>query len=103
MALTISDAAMNETPQSNPSGSLVGRLSRSGVGRVSGAVSRLFGGMSKIQATGRFLRKQLWAWPILAAVLFGGAGLLVHRSVEKAMRDQRVTDLTVMVEASAKA
>lgn len=80
-----------------------GGLSRSAVGRVSGAVSRLFGGLSTVQATGRFLRQQLWAWPIIAAVLFGGAGLWVHQAVENAMRDQRIADLNGMADASAKA
>jgi hypothetical protein len=77
-------------------------LSRSAVGRVSGAVSRIFG-VSTVQVTGRFLRRQLWAWPIIAAVICGGAGWMVHRSVENAMRDQRVNDLNAMVDASAKA
>jgi hypothetical protein len=78
----------------------VGRLSHSAVGRVSGAVSRLFGSASKVQATGRFLRRQLWAWPIVAALLFGGAGWWVHHAVENAMRQQRATDLNTMVDAS---
>ena len=49
-----------------------------------------------------FLRRQLWAWPIVAAILFGGAGFFVHRSVDNAMRDQRAIDLNTMVDASAK-
>ena len=92
---------MNEIPQSSQSRSSVGRLSHSAVGRVSGAISRFFGSMSKVQATGRFLRKQLWAWPIIAALVFGGAGWLVYHTVENAMREQRATDLNVMVDASA--
>src|SRR5947209_3868899 len=94
---------MSEAPQSTESRSSVGRMSRSAVGRVSGAVSRLFGGASAIQASGRFLRRQLWAWPIIAAVLFGGAGWWVHQSIEHAMREQRATDLNAMVEASVTA
>src|SRR5262249_18365560 len=61
---------------------------------------RMLGRSTRIQATGRFLRQQLWAWPIIAAVLFGGAGWWVHYSVENAMRQQRATDLNVMVDAS---
>jgi hypothetical protein len=94
---------MNESPQASQSRSSIGRMSRSSVGRVSGAVSRFFGGASTIQATGRFLRRQLWAWPIVAAILFGGAGWWVHHSVENAMRDQRAIDLNAMVDASASA
>src|SRR5262249_31093501 len=72
-------------------------------GRASGAFSRLFARSSTLQATTRFFRRQLWAWPIIAALLFGGAGWWVHHSVENAMRDQRAIDLNAMVDASAKA
>ena len=89
--------------QPNPGRSSVGRMSRSAVGRASGLVSRLFSGSSRIQATGRFLRRELWAWPIIAAVVFGGAGWWVHQSVEGAMREQRATDLNAMVDASVAA
>ncbi len=77
--------------------------SRSTVGRVTGAMSRWLGGVSTIQSTGRLLRRQVWAWPIVAALVFGGIGWWVHRVVESAMRDQRATDLNVMVDASATA
>jgi hypothetical protein len=70
---------------------------------MSGALSRRFVSSTSLQATGRFLRRQLWAWPIIAAVLLGGAGWWVHHSVESAMRQQRVTDLDTMVEASVTA
>jgi hypothetical protein len=56
-----------------------------------------------MQATARFLRRQLWAWPIIAAILLGVVGWWVDRSVEAAMREQRATDLNVMVDASVKA
>src|SRR5438094_264157 len=79
------------------------RLSRSAVGRASGAVSRLVGGISTMQATGRFLRRQLWAWPIIAALLFGAAGWWVYEAVEGVMREQRITDLNTVVSASADA
>jgi eukaryotic-like serine/threonine-protein kinase len=94
---------MSELLDPKQTDAAAGLLSRSSIGRVSGAVSRFMGGATRIQATGRFLRRQLWAWPIVAAVLFGGAGYFVHRSVENAMRDQRAIDLNAMVEASAKA
>lgn len=78
-------------------------MSRSSVGRVTDASSRLFGRGPTVQATGRFLRRQLWAWPVIAAVVFGGAGWWVHLSVEQAMRNQRAADLNAMVDASSKA
>src|SRR4051794_8555064 len=94
---------MSRAPQPSQSRSSVRRLSRSSIGRVSGAMSRLFGGASTVQATGRFLRRQLWAWPIIAAVVFGGIGWWVHRSVDNAMREQRLIDLNAVADASATA
>lgn len=94
---------MNERARLDGSLSSVSRMSRSAVGRVSGAVSRLFGSSTRIQATGRFLRQQVWAWPIIAAILFGGTGWYVNRLVEDAMREQRATDLNAMVDASVSA
>lgn len=94
---------MDDTSKSSHSISFVSRLSRSSVGRVSGAMSRWIGGVSTIQASGRFLRRQLWAWPIIAAIVLGGAGWWVSQSVETAMRDQRAIDLNAMVDASAQA
>lgn len=85
------------------SGTSTHHLSRTEVGRFSGAVSRVWGGVSSVQATGQFLRRQLWAWPIIAAVVFGGSGWLVNQSVEEAMRQQRAGDLNVMVDASVSA
>jgi hypothetical protein len=73
------------------------------VGRVTGALSRLFVSASKLQATGRFLQRQLWAWPIIAAVILGAAGWWVNHSVENAMHAQRATDLNVMADASVTA
>ena len=80
-----------------------GQFSRSAVGRVTGMASRLFASASSLQATGRFFRRQLWAWPMIAAVLFGGSGWWVHQSVENAMREQRAADLNVMADASVSA
>ncbi|MFL5327573.1 MAG: serine/threonine protein kinase [Gemmataceae bacterium] len=78
-------------------------MSRSAVGRATARVSRYIGNASRIQATGRFLRKQLWAWPIIAAVVFGGTGWWVHHTVEEAMRQQRITDLNAVANATVTA
>jgi eukaryotic-like serine/threonine-protein kinase len=86
---------MNEQNPASPS--------RSAVGRVSGTMSRWFGGVLSVQSTGRFLRRQIWLWPMLAAVVFGAVGFGVHFAVESAMREQRTTDLNVMVDASVTA
>ena len=84
-------------------GSVSTSRSRSAVGRASGTISRWLGRSSSLQATGRFLRRQLWAWPIIAAVLLGGAGWWVNHSIEDAMRRQRAADLNAMVDASVTA
>jgi hypothetical protein len=57
-------------------------------------------GSVTVQTVGRFLRRRLWAWPIIAAVLCSGVGWWVNRSVEEAMRRQRAADLDTIVEAS---
>jgi len=80
-----------------------GRLSRSAVGRATGRLSRRLGGATTVKAAGKFLRRQLWAWPLIAAVILGTAGLLVHRSVERAMRDQREAELTTIRDADVAA
>src|SRR5262249_18835849 len=62
-------------------------------------VPHLAGRVTVAHATGQFLSRQLWVWPIIAAVLFGGTGWWVHQSVENAMREQRAADLNAMVDA----
>jgi len=91
---------MNDTSRSDQSRSHIGRMSRSVVGHMTGKFSRLIGGSATIHATGRFLRRQLWAWPIIAAILFGGVGWWVNQSVENAMRRQRAEELNTILEAS---
>ena len=94
---------MTDDLRTDHAGSSSGPISRLAIGRVSGAESRRLASSFGLQATGRFLRRQLWAWPIIAAVLLGGAGWWVHHSVESAMRQQRATDLNTMVDASVTA
>lgn len=52
---------------------------------------------------GTLLRRQLWVWPILAALLLGAVGWWVHRSVEAAMRDELAGQLTTIVNADVEA
>jgi eukaryotic-like serine/threonine-protein kinase len=95
---------MTDAPRSNLSRSAVGgRLSRSAVGRVTGRLTRRLTSSTRFRAAGRFLRHQLWAWPLIAAVILGTAGLLVHRSVERAMRAQREAELTTIRNADVEA
>jgi hypothetical protein len=48
-------------------------------------------------------RKQLWVWPILAALLLGVIGRWISRSVESAMREKRVAELTTVLNADVAA
>ena len=91
-------------------------LSRSGVGlsrlsslswsvvcRLTLRSTSVFGSISRLQATGRFLRRHLWAWPVIAAFVFGVAGWSVQRAVDGAMREQRAAELTTILNADVKA
>ena len=49
------------------------------------------------------LRKQLWIWPILAALLLGIIGRWISRSVETAMRQRRAAELTTVLNADVAA
>jgi eukaryotic-like serine/threonine-protein kinase len=88
-----------ETPseQIRSSNSLI---SQSAVGRATKRFSRVLGGSPTLLAASRFLSQQLWAWPLISILLFGGTGWWVNESLEKALREQRVADLTAMVDAS---
>jgi eukaryotic-like serine/threonine-protein kinase len=74
--------------------------SRSRVGRLTHRLSHRLGTSSGARAAGRFLRRQVWVWPILAAVILAGVGWAVHDAVEGMMREQRTTDLNVIADAS---
>jgi serine/threonine protein kinase len=94
---------MEDNHQLHPSLSAIGRASRSAVARATGRFSRMLSRSQSVQAAGRFLRRQLWAWPILAAVFFGAIGLWVYWSVERAMHEERRATLTAILETEATA
>jgi hypothetical protein len=71
----------------------------SAVGRATTRFGRLLGSAASLQFTARFLRRQLWAWPIIAAVLFGCAGWWVSASVDSAMAKQRESALSTILKA----
>ena len=62
--------------------------SRATVGRLVRTVRRA----AVASASGQFLRRQMWAWPILAAVVLGSVGLWTNHSVESAMRERRAAE-----------
>jgi eukaryotic-like serine/threonine-protein kinase len=49
------------------------------------------------------LRKQLWIWPVIAALLLGLGGWWVSRSVESAMRQRRIDELNTILGADVAA
>ena len=78
-------------------------ISQSAVGRATGRFSRALLGSPTFLVASRFLRQQLWAWPVISIVLLGGIGWWVNQSIENALREQRIADLTAMVDASVSA
>jgi hypothetical protein len=58
---------------------------------------------SSLGATRAALRRHLWAWPVLAALILGGVGWWVHRSVEEAMRAELAGQLTTILNADVEA
>lgn len=75
------------------------QISRSRIGRV----SRLLTSKSKLQATRRFLRREIWAWPLIAAALIGGLGWWISGTVETAMHKERSEELNVIADAAVTA
>jgi hypothetical protein len=73
-----------------------------GISRMEPA-SRRVGSSSAALATARHLVRQYWIWPLIAAVLFSALGRRVHRSVETAMRQRRISELTTTLDADVAA
>src|SRR5439155_3583907 len=91
-------------PLGSPSSrSSVGHMSRGSGDRPIGRLTRILGRSQTLQATGRFLRRQLWAWPIIAAAILGIAGWWVNRAVVDSMRQQRISELTTILQSDVAA
>src|SRR5438105_235622 len=69
------------------------------VKRLSGATG-LSGSLGPTRAA---LGRQLWLWPVLAALPLGALGWWVHRSVEQAMREEVAGQLTTVLNADVEA
>ena len=54
-----------------------------------------------ISRTGQFLKRQIWAWPIIAVVLLSIIGFFVRNSVETTMRDSLQSQLQTIVDLEA--
>jgi hypothetical protein len=62
--------------------------------------TKLSGGL---RASKKFLQRQLWAWPIFAAILLAGVAWWVNDLVENAMREQMSGELTMILNADVTA
>jgi serine/threonine protein kinase len=92
------------TPPPGASRSSVGAaLSQSAVGRASRRLFQRLSSSAALDATGKFLRRQLWAWPVIAAAVIGGAGWWVNTSIESALREQRAATMTTILKADVEA
>jgi hypothetical protein len=66
-------------------------------------LSGMTGSARTAGATRAFLRRQVWAWPIVAALLLAAVGWWVHRSVEQAMREKLAGELMTILNADVEA
>lgn len=74
--------------------------------RSSASLNKLsrFGRRSRsFQVTGTFLRRQLWVWPLVAAIVLGAIAWGVDRAVEGVMRKQVAGELTAIRNADVTA
>ena len=72
--------------------SYVGRT-LSSVGQLAGSLYKNVVSRTAVHHTARFVRRQFWIWPIVAAVLLGLVGWIIMSSVETMLRDNKAADL----------
>jgi hypothetical protein len=70
-------------------------------GSISRSMSRSVG--RSFTATGMFLKKQLWVWPLIVAVILGALGVWLRGTVEGVMKAQMAGDLQVILGADVEA
>ena len=56
-----------------------------------------------ISVGGRFVRKQLWIWPLLLALVLGVVGVWVRNTVEDAMKAKLAAELKTILNADVEA
>jgi serine/threonine protein kinase len=71
--------------------------------RPSDSFVRRLGRSAAISRSSRFIRRQFWTWPLIAAVVFAVAAWLVGNAVENAMREQRGNALKTVLSAEVAA
>jgi hypothetical protein len=88
---------------SSNSRSVIDLLARTRIGRATDRVTRVLSRSALVQSGSRFLRRQLWAWPVIAAATLGLVGWLVNDAVEGALRHQRADALKTVLDADVTA
>jgi hypothetical protein len=66
-------------------------------------IQKKLSGMSRVSRSRAALRRQLWMWPILAALVLGAVGWWVQSSVENAMRENLAGGLKTILDADVEA
>ncbi len=56
-----------------------------------------------LETTRAILKRQLWVWPLVAALLLGAVGWWVRRDVEEAMRENLAGELSTILNADVQA
>src|SRR5688572_11163463 len=84
------DSSLSELPVDTPS--KIAKRSAAGI-RLSRGVTLGFG----------FLRRQLWIWPLLAAVMLAVGGLVIRSSVESAAQMEMAEGLQAILNSNVEA
>jgi serine/threonine protein kinase len=56
-----------------------------------------------LSSTGQLLRKHFWIWPLIAAAILGGVGLVLHSTIEGVMRSRMAHELQTLLDADVEA
>jgi eukaryotic-like serine/threonine-protein kinase len=71
----------------------------SGVGRLAGSLYKNVVSGSALQATAKFVRRQFWIWPIVAACLLGLIGWSIMSSVENMLRENQASEMQATLDS----
>ena len=66
-------------------------------------LSSASGFATSLATTSVVLKRQLWLWPLVAALVLGGLGWWVRGDVEQAMRENLASELTTILNADVQA
>jgi eukaryotic-like serine/threonine-protein kinase len=75
----------------------------SGVGQLAGSIYKNVIGGSAVQATAKFVRRQFWVWPIVAALFLGLTGWFIMSSVEGMLRENQAAEMQTTLDSDVTA